>query len=87
MQFLCQNKELTRRGALLDLIVTNKERLLRDVKVRGSLAPNDMEGFRIWRGWSWIPTLDLRKGDFGLFSDMFERILWDTVLYLANGKQ
>lgn len=42
MQFLCQNKELTRRGALLDFIVTNKGRLLRDVKVRGSPAPNDM---------------------------------------------
>lgn len=42
MHFLCQNKELTRRGALLDFIVTNKGRLLRDVKVRGSPAPNDM---------------------------------------------
>lgn len=40
MQFICQNKELARRGALLDFIVTNRERLLRDVKVKGSLAPN-----------------------------------------------
>lgn len=80
MQFLCQNKELTRRGALLYFTVTNKERLVRDVKVRGSFAPNDMVGFRIWRGWSRIPTLDLKKGDFGLFSDTLGRILWDTVL-------
>lgn len=55
MQFLCQKKELTRRGALLDFIVTNKERLLRNVKIRGSLAPNVMVGFRIWRGRSKIP--------------------------------
>lgn len=80
MQFLCQNKELTRRVALVDFIVTNKERLVRDVKVRGSFAPNGMVGFRIWRGWSRILTLGSKKGDFGLFSDMFGRILWNTVL-------
>lgn len=66
MQFLCQNTELTKRGALLDFIVTNKERLLRDVKVKGSLAPNVMVGFRIWKGWTRIPALDLKKGDFAL---------------------
>lgn len=31
-------KESTREDALLDLIVTNKEKLVRDVKVGGSLA-------------------------------------------------
>lgn len=61
MQFLCHNKELTRKGALLDFIVTHQERLVRDVKVRGSFVPNDMMGFRIWRGWSRIPTLGLEE--------------------------
>lgn len=54
--------------------------MLRDVKIKGSLAPNVMLEFRIWRGWIRIPTLDLKKGDLGLFSDMFARLLWDTVL-------
>lgn len=78
-------KELTRRRALLDFILTNKEGLVRDVKVGGSLASDiEMVEFRMWRGWSRekskIPTLDFRRGDFGLFETLLGRIPWETVL-------
>ena len=46
--------EAMRRGALLDLILTNKEGLVGDVKVKGSLGCSDHEmvEFRILRGGS-----------------------------------
>jgi len=52
-----------RRGMLLDLVLTNKEGLVEDVKVRGSLGCSDHEmvEFRILHGASRaisrIPTL------------------------------
>lgn len=36
-------KQPTRRGALLDLVLTNKKEPVRDVKVRAALAPVTME--------------------------------------------
>ena len=36
--FLQVTEELTKRGALLDFILTKKEGLVRDVKVKGSLG-------------------------------------------------
>jgi len=64
-----------RRGALLDLVLTNKEGLVEDVKVGGSLGSSDHEmvNFRILRGGSRatsrIKTLDIRRANFGLFKD------------------
>jgi len=47
-------EEPTRRGALLDLVLTNKEELVEDVKVGGRLGCSDHEmvEFRILRGGS-----------------------------------
>ncbi|PKU45845.1 solute carrier family 25 member 40- hypothetical protein [Limosa lapponica baueri] len=47
-------EEITRKGALLGLILTNKEGLVGDVKVKGSLGCNDqeMEEFKILRAGS-----------------------------------
>jgi len=65
-----------RRGLLLDLILTNKEGLVEDVKVGGSLGCSDHEmvEFRILRGGSRaisrIKTLDFRRANFGLFKDL-----------------
>jgi len=36
-------KKPTRRGVLLDLVLTNKEELIEDVKIGGSLGCSDHE--------------------------------------------
>ncbi|PKU29548.1 glycerol kinase [Limosa lapponica baueri] len=78
-------EEPMRRGALMDLIFTNKEGLIWDVKVKGSLGCSDHEmEFRILRGGSRaknkLTTLDFRRADFGLFRDLLGRVPWDKAL-------
>ncbi|GAB0209507.1 mitochondrial enolase superfamily member 1 [Grus japonensis] len=79
-------EEPTRRGMLLDLVLTNKEGLVEDLKVGGSLGCSDHEmvEFRILRGRSRaisrITTLDFRRGNFGLFKDLLGRIPWVRAL-------
>ena len=74
------------KGALLDLILTSKEGLVRIVKVKGSLGCSDHEimEFRILRegnqAKSRIITLDFRIAGFDLFRDLLERVPWDMVL-------
>jgi len=71
-------EEPTRKGALLDLVLTNKEGLVEDVKVGGRLRYSDHEmvEFRILRGGSRaisrIKTLDLRRANFGLSRSYWE---------------
>ncbi|GAB0204485.1 hypothetical protein GRJ2_002914100 [Grus japonensis] len=79
-------EEPTRRGAMLDLILTNKEGLVGDVKLKGSLGCSDHEmvEFRILRAvrrvHSKLTILDFRRADFGLFRDLLGRIPWDKAL-------
>ncbi|PKU29906.1 rna-directed dna polymerase from mobile element jockey- hypothetical protein [Limosa lapponica baueri] len=79
-------EEPMRRGALLDLVLTNKEGLVGDVKVGGSLGCSDHEvvEFRILcgrsRAKSSIPTLDFRRTNFGFFKDLLQVIPWDQAL-------
>ncbi|GAB0177476.1 hypothetical protein GRJ2_000212900 [Grus japonensis] len=79
-------EEPTRRGAMLDLVLTNKEGLVGDVKLKGSLGCSDHEmvEFRILRAarraCSKLTTLDFRRADFGLFRDLLGRIPWDKAL-------
>ncbi|GAB0187581.1 hypothetical protein GRJ2_001223400 [Grus japonensis] len=76
-------EEPMRRGAMLDLILTNKEGLVGDVKLKGSLGCSDHEmvEFRILRAArrvrSKLTTLDFRRADFGLFRDLLP---WDKAL-------
>ncbi|GAB0203979.1 mitochondrial enolase superfamily member 1 [Grus japonensis] len=71
---------------MLDLILTNKEGLVGDVKLKGSLGCRDHEmvEFRILRAArrvrSKLSTLDFRRADFGLFRDLLGRIPWDKAL-------
>lgn len=71
-----------RRGALLDLVLANKEELVGDAKVKGSLGCSDHEvvEFRILRSKvrSTITTLDFRRADFGLFRDLLEKVPWNN---------
>ncbi|GAB0208438.1 hypothetical protein GRJ2_003309500 [Grus japonensis] len=79
-------EEPTRRGAMLDLVLTNKEGLVGDVKLKGSLGCNDhkMVEFRILRAArrarSKLTALDFRRADLGLFRDLLGRIPWDKAL-------
>jgi len=64
------------KSVLLDLVLTNKEGLVEDVKVGGRLGCSDHEmvKFRILRGGSRviskIKTLDLRRANFALFKKL-----------------
>ncbi|GAB0195099.1 mitochondrial enolase superfamily member 1 [Grus japonensis] len=67
--FLLQvTEEPMRRGAMLDFILTNKEGLEGDVKLKGSLGCSDHK------------MVDFRRVDFGLFRDLLGRIPWDKAL-------
>jgi len=85
--FLMQvEEEPTRKGVLLDLVLTNKEGLEEDVKVGGRLGCSDHEmlEFRILLGGSRaisrIKTLDLRRADFAFFKELLEGIPWARAL-------
>ncbi|GAB0203333.1 hypothetical protein GRJ2_002798900 [Grus japonensis] len=79
-------EEPTRRGAMLDLILTNKEGLVGNVKLKGSLGCSDHEmvEFRIFRAArrarSKLTTLDFRRADFGPFRDLLGRVRWAKAL-------
>ncbi|XP_075302833.1 uncharacterized protein LOC142365677 isoform X1 [Opisthocomus hoazin] len=79
-------EEPTRRGALLDLVLTNKEGLVEDVKVGGRLGCSDHEmvDFRILRGGSRaisrIKTLDLKRANCGVFKELVGGIPWARAL-------
>jgi len=75
-------EEPTRKGALLDLVLTNKEGQVEAVKVGGRLGCSDHEmvEFRILCGGSWaisrLKTLDLRRAKFGLLKELLGGIPW-----------
>ena len=79
-------EEPTRKGALLDLILTNKEGLVEDVKAGGRLSCSDHEmvEFRILRGGSRaisrIKTSNLTRADFALFKELLGAIPWARAL-------
>jgi len=71
---------------MLDLVLTNKEGLVGNVKVKGSLGCSDhgMVEFKILRAVrrvrSKLTTRDFRRADFGLLRDLLGRIPWDKAL-------
>ena len=75
-----------RRGVLLDLVLTNKEGLVEDVKAGGRLGCSDHEmvEFRMLyggsRAMSRITALDFRRVNFGLFKDLLGGIPWVRAL-------
>ncbi|GAB0186577.1 hypothetical protein GRJ2_001123000 [Grus japonensis] len=79
-------EEPMRRGATLDLVLTNKEGLVGNVKLQGSLGCSDHETveFKIHkavrRAHSKLTTVDFRRADSGLFRDLFGRVPWDKAL-------
>jgi len=79
-------EEPRRRGVLLDLVLTNKETLVEDMKVGGSLgsSDHDMVEFSILHGGSReisrTITLDFRRANFSLFKDLLGGIPWVRTL-------
>ena len=71
---------------MLDLVPTNKEGLVGNVKLKGSLGCSDHEmvDFKILRAvrkvYSKLATLDFRRADFGLFRDLLGGVPGDTAL-------
>ncbi|GAB0179998.1 mitochondrial enolase superfamily member 1 [Grus japonensis] len=71
---------------MLDLVVTNKEGLVGNVKLKSSLGCSDHEvvEFKILRAvrraHSKLATLDFRRADSGLFRDLLGRVPWDKAL-------
>ncbi|GAB0189143.1 hypothetical protein GRJ2_001380200 [Grus japonensis] len=78
--------ECTRGGVSIDLLLTNRERLLGDVVVGGCLGLSDHEMIRflihgkVRRGISKTTTMDFQRADFGLLRTLVERVPWETVL-------
>ncbi|KAJ7425391.1 glycerol kinase [Pitangus sulphuratus] len=79
-------EEPTRRGAMLDLVLTNKVGLVGNVKLKGSLgcSDNEMVEFEILRArrrmHSKFVTLGFRRANFGLFRGLLGRAPWDIAL-------
>ena len=67
-----------------DLVLTKEERLVGNVKLKGSLGCSDREmvEFKLLRAArqvrSKLTTLGFRRADFGLLRDLLSRIPWDN---------
>jgi len=74
------------RCAMLDLVLTNKEGLVRNVKVKGSLGCSDHEmvEFKILRAArrvsSKLCVVGFRRAYFGLLRDLLGKIPWNKAL-------
>lgn len=79
-------EEPTRRRALLDPILTDKEELSGNVKVRGilSCSGHEIVDFRNLKGEkrakSKRTTLDFRRVEFGLFKNLLGRVASNKTL-------
>jgi len=85
--FLLQVTEKpTRKGAMLDLVLTTNEWLVGNVKLKGSLGCSDHEmlEFKILRAvrraHSKLTTLDFRREVFDLFRGLLGRLPWHKAL-------
>jgi len=85
--FLLQvREEPTRRGAMLDLVLTKMEGLVGNVKAKSSLGFSDHEIVEFKILWaerqvrSKLITLDFRRADFVLLRDLLSRIPQDKAL-------
>jgi len=71
---------------MLDLVLTNKEGLVENIKLKGSLrcGEHEMGEFKILRAvrraHDKLNTLDLRRTDFSCFKDLLGKVPWDRAL-------
>lgn len=76
----------TRKGAMLDPVITNRMELVGNAMLQGSLGCRDhemvkFEFFRaVRRARSTIAALDFRRTDFSLSKDLLCKVSWDKLL-------
>lgn len=76
----------------MNLVFTNKEELVRDVKVGGRLgcSVHEMVEFRVLRGGNKAKirtaTIDFRRVELGLSRNLLEGIPWETALEKSPGE-
>ena len=93
--FITQVREdPTRTGVLLDLICTNKEELVGDVKIKGSLGCSDnemVEVVRILRGGrrvnSKLTIQAFGAAGFGVFKGLLGKVLWSKALEARRAQE
>ncbi|GAB0177896.1 hypothetical protein GRJ2_000254900 [Grus japonensis] len=79
-------KELTRKGALLDLLLMNREGLMGELAIGGCLGHSDHEvvEFKIFgdrrKTDTKTSTLDMRRADFRLLRELVSQVPWETAL-------
>ena len=81
-------QEPMKKGAVLDLVLTDKDRLVlvSNVKFKGSLGCSDhkMVEFKILRVskrvCSKLATPDFRKSDYELFRELLVRVTWEKAM-------
>ncbi|GAB0186493.1 hypothetical protein GRJ2_001114600 [Grus japonensis] len=79
-------KEPTRKGALLDLLLVNREGLMGEVAIGGRLGHSDHEvvEFKIFgdrrKTATKTSTLDMRRADFRLLRELVSQVPWETAL-------
>ena len=84
--FLQAIEEPTRRGAVLDLVLTNREGLVGNVTLQGSLCCSDHEMVEfdilrtVRRVCSKLTALDFKRADFGLWRSLLRKVPWDKAL-------
>lgn len=75
-----------RKGAMLYLILTNKEGLVGNVELKRSLGCSDYKTVQfciqrtVRRKHSKLAALELGRADCGLFRDLLGRVSWDKAL-------
>ena len=78
---------------MLDLVLSNKEGLVGNVKLEGSLGCSDHEmvQFRMLsaarREHSRLTTLDFRRADFGFLGHLLCGVPWDRALQERGSKE
>lgn len=84
--FLQVTKKPMKRGALLDIVLTKKEMLVKKVKLKSSLccSVHETSEFKILRAarrtLSKLTMLDFKRADFGLFRNVLGRAPWDEAM-------
>ena len=71
---------------MLDLVLTNEEGLMSNMKFKGSVGCSDQEMVEFKtlrvskRALSKLVALDFRRADFELFRELLGRVTWEKVL-------
>ncbi|KAM4642928.1 uncharacterized protein AAGF69_015296 isoform 1-T2 [Amazona ochrocephala] len=84
--FLQVIEEPTRRGAMLDLVLTNGEGLVGNVMLQGSLGHSDHEMVEfeilrtVRRACSKLTAMDFKRAHFGLVRNLLSKVPWGIAL-------